>query len=101
MKLRVAKKIVAAVGTPRDGAYTLAQHWRAINRVERCRTAKRADEFFAAFMDAIGVGGRAKVLAGCGAPDMAVGLLMRTPVEEWDRTDDRRLNEMLAEVSKG
>jgi hypothetical protein len=83
MKLRTAKKIMTAVGTPRETAYTDDQIGRAVDRYERTRSAREANRFWFAFLDDIGVSGRAEVLAGSGAPGMAFDLLMRTSEEEW------------------
>lgn len=83
MKLRTARKIVKAVGTVRASAYTDGQLNVALGRVARTKEQRRAEEFWDQLMDDLGVLGRAKVLAGSGAPGMAFDLLMRTPVEEW------------------
>jgi hypothetical protein len=83
MRLRIAKKIVKAVGTPRESAYSPAQLDRALNRIDRTRDSRESNRFWHALMTELGPAGRAKVLAGSGAPAMAFDLLMRTPVEEW------------------
>lgn len=83
MKLRIARKLVKAIGTPREKAYTPAQLDRALSRMERTKDSREARDFWFALMREIGPVGRAKVLAGTGAPHMALDLLMRTPESEW------------------
>jgi len=83
MKLRIARKLVKAVGTSREQAYSPAQLERALNRVERTRDSRESNRFWHALMLELGPVGRAKVLAGSGAPGMAFDLLMRTPCDEW------------------
>jgi hypothetical protein len=77
VKLRIAKKILKAVGTPDEARYSDYQIGRANRRMARTRSAKEADRFWFALMDHLGVDGRAKLLARCGAPGMAFDLLMR------------------------
>ena len=85
MKLRTARKIVKAVAddSPRKAAYNGRQVNAALDRVGRTGSNKGAQQFWDQLMDDLGVLGRAKVLADCGAPAMALGLLMRTPEAEW------------------
>jgi hypothetical protein len=77
VKLRIARKILKAVGTPDQARYSDHQVGRANRRMARTRSAKEADRFWFALMDRIGVDGRAEVLARSGAPGMAFDLLMR------------------------
>ena len=79
VKLRIAKKILAAVGTARETAYTGGQLHRAWQRVERTKEQRAANEYWHYIMREIGVKGRAAVLAKH-APGMAFQLLMRTPM---------------------
>ena len=74
MKLRIAKKILAAVGTARETAYTGGQIHRAWARVERTKEQRAANVFFRCLMLSLGVKGRAAVLAKH-APGMAFELL--------------------------
>jgi hypothetical protein len=83
MKLRIAVKITAAIGTDRESAYTGAQKWKAMNRVDRTRSSREAEAGWNGLMRWLGPVGRAKVLAGTGAPAKAIDLLMRTPEAEW------------------
>lgn len=83
MPWRVAKKIRKAIGTAREAAYSGAQLDAALDRYDRLRTARQNRDYWHALMGAAGVLGRAEVLAGCGAPGMALDLLMRTPESEW------------------
>lgn len=80
MKLRVAKKIVKAIDGARQSAYSDGKKLKALDRLDRCKDFKNADAFWHQLMRRLGVEGRAEVLAGTGAMDMAFGLLMR---EEW------------------
>lgn len=79
MKLRVARKILKAVGTPDESRYSNQQIGRAELRVSRTRSAREDERFWFALMDRIGVEGRAELLARSGAPGRAFDLLMR----EW------------------
>lgn len=83
MKLRIARKLAKAVGTPRESAYSPAQLARALNRVDRTPQAREDARFWDALMRELGPVGRARVLAGTGAPGLALDLLMRTPEAEW------------------
>lgn len=83
MKLRIAKKIVKAVGTPRESAYSGKQLTQALNRMERTKSYRADRDFFFEVCRMLGPVGRAKVLAGSGAPGMALDVLMGTPEEEW------------------
>lgn len=77
MKLRTAKKIIKAVGTPDESRYSGFQIQCAHARTERTRSAREATRFWYALMDQIGLEGRARVLARTGEPAMAFNLLMR------------------------
>lgn len=87
MKLRLAKKIVKAIGTPRESAYSERQKDLALNRMERTESYRRDRDFFYEVLDRLGPLGRAHVLARTGRPDMALDLLMRTPEDEWKYGD--------------
>jgi hypothetical protein len=77
VKLRIARKILKAVGTPDEARYSRHQIGRAFTRVERTRSARQSHRSFCALMDHLGVDGRAQVLARSGATGMAFDLLMR------------------------
>jgi hypothetical protein len=77
VKLRIARKILKAVGTPDQARYSDHQVGRANRRMARTRSAKEEVRFFIALMDPIGMDGRAEVLARSEAPGMAFDLLMR------------------------
>ncbi len=84
MRLRLARKIVKAVGTPRESAYTQEQISRAIDRMERTASARKNNEFWNGLMEYLGPLGRADLLRDTfPAPGDAFNLLMRTPEEEW------------------
>lgn len=84
MKLRLAKKIVKAVGTPRESAYTQRQINAALERLEGTRESREANECWNAMMEYLGPLGRADILRDSfHAPADAFALLMRTPEEEW------------------
>ena len=80
MRLRVAKKIMKAIGTPRQSAYNGWQIEKAFRVCERTQSSKQANDFWHNLMIELGVEGRAKLLDGSGAKGMAFELLMR---EEW------------------
>ncbi len=82
MRLRTAKKICKAMENGDDACYTVQQRWRAVNRMDRTKSSRDADRIWHDMMVALGVRGRAEVLAKK-APAMAFGLLMRTPESEW------------------
>jgi hypothetical protein len=77
VKLRIARKIMKAVGTPDESRYSNSQVGRANRRMARTRSAKEEVRYFITLMDHLGVDGRAEVLARSGAPGMAFDLLMR------------------------
>lgn len=83
MKLRLAKKICKAMAqNDYSGGkqYTGWQQKQAVDRVERTKSCRLANDFMNGLFRTLGVEGRAEVLAGTGATGMAFGLLMR---EEW------------------
>jgi hypothetical protein len=83
MKLRLAKKICKAMAQndyTGGKQYTGWQKNQAVDRVQKTKSSKDAHKFFDALMRELGVEGRAEVLAGTGATDMAFSLLMR---ENW------------------
>jgi hypothetical protein len=77
VKLRIARKIIKAVGTPDEARYSRHQIGRAFTRTERTKSARQSHRYFCALMDHLGVEGRANVLVRSGAPGMAFDLLMR------------------------
>ena len=77
MKLRLANKILSAVGGPNEKRYTDHQIVAARRRHDRTRSARESKRFFSDLVMRLGVNGRAEVLTRCGAPGMAFGLLMR------------------------
>lgn len=77
MKLRTARKIVKAVGTPDEARYTGFQIGRAQDRVERTASVRETHRFWHALMRELGVNGRVQILARTGAPGMAFDLYMR------------------------
>ncbi len=50
MRLRTARKIMSAADTPRESAYTNAQHAAANRRYERTASAKEADALWQEMM---------------------------------------------------
>ena len=83
MKLRLARKIAKTIGTP-DCRYSEGMQEKALDRLDKCKSEKALHDFWNGLMDELGVEGRAKVLAGSGAPGMAFNLLMRSDEIEWD-----------------
>ena len=93
MKLRIARKIVKAVGTSNEFRYSQKQIRAAIDRVKQTRSAKEDDEFWHGLMSYLGPVGRADLLCGAfHAPADAFALLMRTPEEEWVGYGGRKHN---------
>ena len=84
MKLRLARKIAKAIGTP-DCRYSEGQQEKALDRIDKCKSEKALYHFWNGLMVDLGVSGRAKVLAGCGAPGMAFDLLMRSDEADWNK----------------
>ena len=80
MKLQIAKKIIAAIGTDRQTAYTGGQVHRAFQRTERTKSVREAHDFFDATMRFLGPGGRAEVIKSW-SPSEAFALLMRS--DDW------------------
>jgi hypothetical protein len=82
VKLRIAKKIAKAIGTAREFYYTEHQKNAALDKLERAKTARQYHSFWCNFMRGLGPAGRAKVVASWSTAE-ALGLLMRTPEDEW------------------
>lgn len=82
MKLRLANKIMNAVGTTRQSAYTEGQIRRANARYSRTRSSREAEAFWNATMRAIGVEGRAQIVASWD-PARALEILMEHDESEW------------------
>lgn len=83
MKLRIARKLVKAIGTDREFAYTGAQLNKALDRIERTRRSRENRAFVYAMLDRMGPLGRADLLMRLGAAGQAFDVLMRTPEAEW------------------
>ena len=68
MKLRIAKKICAAMCEDSQSTlqHSAQQQQAAVNRIFHTKSSKQADAFWDDLMHAIGVKGRAEVLAGFG-----------------------------------
>lgn len=64
MKLRTAKKICKAIGTPGDGRYTGWQKLQAANRMDRTKSARRAEAMWHSLMVVLGPDGRKELAAG-------------------------------------
>lgn len=77
MRLRTAKKIVKAVGTSRELAYSDHQIGKAQDRIDRTRSAKELNSWWYGLMDRLGVDGRAELLTNLGRHDLASDLLAR------------------------
>jgi hypothetical protein len=84
VRLRTARKLRNAVGTPRECCYATAQLETAMRRCGRTASARSDRLFFDTLMRALGPEGRAYILSGTGRPDWALDLLMRTPEHEWE-----------------
>jgi len=80
MKLRLARKIVKAIDTPRASAYSEGKKNKALDRVEHTKESRRATAFWISLMHDLGVERRAEILRDTGAPGMAFRLLMS---EKW------------------
>jgi hypothetical protein len=80
MRLRTAKKIWNAIGSPREHRYTTDQKARAIDRMERTRISRHNTEFFIALCDALGPLGRARLQRDKG---VALDILMRSDEKDW------------------
>lgn len=82
MKLRTAKKIMKQCSEDGNNKYTYngGQLHRALQRYERCKSAKLANSFWDYMMTELGVEDRAEILDKSGAKGMAFDLLMK---EEW------------------
>lgn len=61
MNLRIARKIIKAVGTPDGARYTDYQIGKANDRYGRCRSAKEDKRYWYWLMETIGPEGRARL----------------------------------------
>ncbi len=98
MRLRLANKIRAAVGTPRERAYTSHQVRRAQDRHDRTRSARSAQALWDAYMRALGAIGRAKLVEHWEGTGAALDVLMGAPESEWNG-DSRMLDAICLENS--
>lgn len=61
MKLRLAKKICKAITEDRGDRYTAWQQWKAVNRIDRTKSAKAAESLWCEVMELMGPEGRAEM----------------------------------------
>lgn len=102
MKLRLAKKIWNALGTPREAVYNYQQKDRAVRRMERTKGCRENREFWDVLMAVLGPRGRAEVIKD-NCPAGFFKIMMDTPDEEFkygSRKDKARLDELIQEDLK-
>lgn len=78
MKLRIAKKICKSMAgeSKNKSHYSLDQKEQAVNRTERTKSSREANEYWHALMRSLGPEGRADVVKSW-SPGDAFKLLMR------------------------
>ena len=62
MKLRVAKKVVANIGTERERDYRGSTLSAANDRLDKLQSTKESNRFFCDLIDRIGPAGRARII---------------------------------------
>lgn len=100
MKWRIAKKVRAAIDTPRESAYTDHQYRRAFARYDRLRSSKLDREHWHALMAGMGAEGRARMALRRGRTADALSILMNVPESEW-KGDWSLYEEFKREVGAG
>jgi hypothetical protein len=84
MKLRIARKILKAVGTPRETAYSQFQIDKAFRRCARTESERSANRLFHALMVEIGLEGRVEILRRK-SPGLAFQAMMEDSLTNRDR----------------